>query len=332
METLLIDKTLTDGAGMCLVNKILIGLVVIAIGVCFYFSAITLKTHSVWREEGNKQAKQLKQLQEEILVFEYGKGQPETEGYVRSLFEQEKYLRALQDLRGPVFRDCRVRNTFANDRLFHVTIPGITEVQLPVNTPLYAFRPTKNDPEKMEYLGRFTVRKFGIDGDTAQPFVSIEPTRVAYEVNERMTATLADRSMEPWTLFFNMPIDKAEYGSENEDYLPFDTRIQYYVDQEYILQDFIAKQTKHLDYMKSLIGEGAELGEYAMEPIAKTIAAENKIRLGKVYDNFAQENQAMKQANQALAARVAELERKKAGYQDSINMRVKPIQPGQNAR
>ena len=80
---------------MCLVNKILIGLVVIAIGVCFYFSAITLKTHSVWREEGNKQAKQLKQLQEEILVFEYGKGQPETEGYVRSLFEQEKYLRAL---------------------------------------------------------------------------------------------------------------------------------------------------------------------------------------------------------------------------------------------
>lgn len=312
---------------MCLVNKILIGLVIIAIGACFYFSAISLKTHSFWRSEGNQQAKQLKELQHEILVYEFGEGQPDTEGYKRSIFEQEKYLRALQDLRGPVFRDCDVRTLFGTDRTFNVFIPGLTEALLPVNTPLYAFRPTKNDPEKMEYLGRFTVRKFGVDGDTAQPFISIEPTRIAYEKNERLTQMLSDRFVGQWTLFFNMPIDKAEHGSENEDYVPFETRIQYYVEQEYILQDLIAKQKKQFDYMASLVGEEAEIGETALKPIAKTLNGENKNRLAKLYDDFSAENEAMRSANAALAGKVADLERKKAGYQDSINTRIRPIQP-----
>ncbi|MBE6424463.1 MAG: hypothetical protein E7029_00455 [Planctomycetaceae bacterium] len=308
---------------MCLTNKILIGLIVIAVGVCFYFSAITLKTHSVWRSEEKKQAKQLESLQEELRIYEVGKGLPETEGYVRSIFEQEKYLRALQDLRGPVYRNCRVRSTFASDRMFQVFIPGLTEAQLPVNTPLFAFRASKNDADKLEYLGRFTVRKFGVDGDTAQPYAAIEPTRVAYEKNERLTQMLSDRNLEPWTLFFSMPIDKAEAASENEDYIPFDAEIRYYVEQEYILQDLIAKQKKQIAYMTSLVGKGAEVGEYALEPIAKVFHGENKNHLAKVYSTYEQENQAMQKANQALAARVAELERKKAGYQDSINTRLR---------
>lgn len=310
---------------MCLVNKILIGLVVIAIGACFYFSAITLKTHSVWREEVNKQEKQLKELQKEVLVFEFGEGQPDTDGYVRSIFEQEKYLRALQDLRGPVFRDCTVKNNFSADRTFSVFIEGLTEAALPVHTPLYAFRPTKNDPDKMEYLGKFIVRKFAIDGDSAQPFVAIEPVRIAYEQNVRFQEILADRSMEPWTIFFNMPIDKAEHNTENEDYVAFDTEIQYYIEQEYILQDLIAKQQKQMEYMQKIIGEDAEPGEIAMKPIAVTFNGENKNRLTKLYSKFEQENKDMQLANQALASRVADQARKKAGYEDSINMRIRSI-------
>ncbi len=310
---------------MHLVNKILIGLIVIATGACFYFSAISLKTHSFWRAEGNKQAKQLENLNHEILVYEYGSGQPETEGYVRSLFEQQKYLRALQDLRGPMFRDCEVRSLFATTGRFNVYIPGVSAVQLPVNTPLYAFRPTKNDPKQFEYLGRFLVREFGVDGDTARSFVSLEPTRVAYEKNDRMTHLLSESYAGDWTLFMSMPIDKAERGSENEDYLPFEASIQYFVDQEYILQDLIAKQKKQVDYTVTLIGKEAEAGESALVPIAKTMHGYNINGLEKMYADYEAESDVMKQANQALASRVAELERKKAGYQESINQQIKPL-------
>lgn len=316
---------------MCLVNKILIGLVVIAIGVCFYFSAITLKTHSVWREEGNKQEKQLEQLKEEIALYNFGKGQPDTEDYVRSIYEQEKYLRALQDLRGPVYRDCEVQSQFATNRLFNVYIPGATELQLPVNTPLYVFRAAKEDEEKLTYLGSFRVRSFGVNPETAKSFVSVEPTRAEYINNERMKALLSERFVGRWTLFMNMPIDKAEHGSTNEDYVPFDTEIQYYVGQEVIMQELLEKQKRHIAYMSAIVGAGQEssddarVGESTFHHVYSTLKRESDNRLTKIYAKYEEENQAMKQANQALAARVAELERKKAGYQDSINTRIKPI-------
>ena len=326
---------------MCLFNKILIGLIVIAIGACFYFSAITLKTHNFWGEEYNKNAKALPLLEEEISLYKYGKGVPDTEGYKRSTYELDKYLRALRDLRGPVYRDCSVDSNFTSEGgTFAVSIPGVTtqaqlSVQLPINTPLYAFTPSSSDASKMQYLGRFLVKNYAQDEGSPEFYVVVEPTRMAYEKNERMQSVLS-KARGIWTIFFEMPIDKAEHGSENEDYIPFETRIQYYVEQEAIMQDLIDKQEKHIKATEALIGsKESEKGEPALYRLARVFKGEttelkkddgSKVKnLQSLYEEYVEQNEAMKNANAALASEVQRLEGQKQAYERTIDQRMKPI-------
>ncbi|MBQ9455705.1 MAG: hypothetical protein Q4A17_01995 [Thermoguttaceae bacterium] len=326
---------------MCLFNKILIGLIIIAIGACFYFSAISLKTHSFWGEDYNKSAKALPLLEDEITLYKYGKGVPDTEDYKRSTYELDKYLRALRDLRGPVYRDCSVDSNFTSDGgTFAVSIPGVTtqvqlSVQLPINTPIYAFTPSTSDASKMQYLGRFLVKGYAQDEGSPEFYVVMEPTRMAYEKNERMQSVLS-KARGLWTIFFEMPIDKAEHGSDNEDYIPFETKIQYYVEQEYIMQDLIDKQEKHIKGMEALIGsKESEKGEPALYRIARVFKGETELRkkddgsyvknLASLYKDFEEQNKAMKDANAALASEVQRLESTKQGYERSIDQRMKPI-------
>ena len=326
---------------MCLFNKILIGLIVIAIGACFYFSAITLKTHNFWGEEYNKNAKALPLLEEEISLYKYGKGVPDTEGYKRSTYELDKYLRALRDLRGPVYRDCSVDSNFTSEGgTFAVSIPGVTtqaqlSVQLPINTPIYAFTPSSSDASKMQYLGRFLVKNYAQDEGSPEFYVVVEPTRMAYEKNERMQSVLS-KARGLWTIFFEMPIDKAEHGSDNEDYIPFETKIQYYVEQEAILQDLIIKQEKHIKATEALIGsKESEKGEPALYRLARVFKGEttelkkddgSKVKnLQSLYEEYVEQNEAMKNANAALASEVQRLEGQKQAYERTIDQRMKPI-------
>ena len=326
---------------MCLFNRILIGLIVIAIGACFYFSAITLKTHNFWGEEYNKNKSDLEKLEKEISLYKYGEGIPDTEGYKRSIYELEQYLRALRDLRGPVYRDCSVDSNFTSDGgTFAVSIPGVTDktqlsVQLPINTPIYAFIPSTSDAGKMQYLGRFLVKNYAQDEGSPEFYVIVEPTRMAYEKNERMQSVLS-KAHGLWTIFFEMPIDKAEHGSDNEDYVPFETRIQYYVEQESIMQDLIVKQEKHIKATEALIGsKESEKGEPALYRIASVFKGETELRkkddgsyaknLASLYKDFEEQNKAMREANEALAKEVQSLESKKQAYERSIEKRMKPI-------
>lgn len=326
---------------MCLFNKILIGLIVIAIGACFYFSAITLKTHSFWGEEFNKNTAELEKLEKDIALYEYGEGIPDTEGYKPSRLELDKYLRALRDLRGPYYNECSVDSNFTPDGgTFAVSIPGVTTqakltLDLPINTPVYAFTQSSTDAAKLQYLGRFLVKGYAQVEGSSEFQVVLEPTRVAYEKNERMQHIL-NSTRGLWTIFLEMPIDKAQHGSDNEDYIPFETCIQYYIEQESIMQDLIAKQNNHIEAMEKLIGsKDSERGEPAFYPIAYVFKKDLELRkkedgsyaknLASLYKDFEDQNKAMKEANEALAKEVQSLESKKQAYERSIEQRMKPL-------
>ena len=326
---------------MCLFNKILIGLIVIAIGACFYFSAITLKTHKFWGEKYNNSKVELEQLEKDIVVINYGEGIPDTKDYKKSLEELQKYSNVLSELQGKFFRDCSVDSNFTSNGTFSILIPNLTtekglEYWLPVNTPLYAFTQSSTDVNKMEYLGRFRVRKYQAEEGSSEFQVIVEPTRAVYENNKRMQEVLS-KARGVWTIFLKMPIDTAKSGSENEDYIPFETRINYYIEQESILQKLIDKQEKHIKAAEALIGnKHSEKDESVFHILAVNLRNELELNLKDngspaeeniafLYKKFEDENKAMKDANAALASEVQRLESTKKGYERSIEQRMKPI-------
>ena len=64
---------------MCFLNKLLVFFVFVGIAANFYFSAITLKTHSVWRTLVNERKAKLEEVNASIHAFHFGGGTPPTD-------------------------------------------------------------------------------------------------------------------------------------------------------------------------------------------------------------------------------------------------------------
>ncbi|MDO4585171.1 MAG: hypothetical protein Q4D62_13835 [Planctomycetia bacterium] len=195
---------------MCLWNKILLGLIFIAICACFYFSAITLKTHTVWRGKGKQLQADLEKVQTEIHRYRFGQGMPLDEEFQPSVRMLQKTLARLQASRGNhAWFSCPANP--GRDGSANVTVEGANELILPKGTRIYAFEES-DDELSARYLGQFFVKSVDA-GD-----VTLDPDPVAVR-NPRVLKKIAG-STGNWTLYTIMPADSHEaFRKVDEDEL-----------------------------------------------------------------------------------------------------------------
>ena len=199
---------------MCFWNKFFLFFVFVGICACFYFSAITLKTHSVWRSNVNRDKAALAEVDAKIHGFKFGAGVPPTDTEIDywtiedpeakfqpSIGYLKKALARVQSFRGNHSWFARPVET-SNDGSATVKIEGILPDALPVGTRVYAFEESE-DGFATKYMGLFFVKS--IDKDS----VSLSPDPVAIKY-PRMLDKIKSSIDRNWTIYEIMPADSHE--------------------------------------------------------------------------------------------------------------------------
>ena len=198
---------------MCFLNKLLVFFVFVGIAANFYFSAITLKTHSVWRTLVNERKAKLEEVNASIHAFHFGGGTPPTDvnvdywtdvqatkDFQPSMGYLKKALARIQAFRGNhSWFDCPATTDGSGNAT--VKIEGITEGTLPVGTRVYAFEDNE-DASAQKYVGMFFVKTCG-DGE-----VTLAPDQIAIQyprMKKNITASVGN-----WSLYEIMPTDSHE--------------------------------------------------------------------------------------------------------------------------
>ncbi|MDO4569932.1 MAG: hypothetical protein Q4D38_06095 [Planctomycetia bacterium] len=218
---------------MCLVNKILIGLIVVAVLVCFYFGSITLKTHDYWHREQyvEKYQKAVKEAQALNNRLKYGVGIPGNDNYEPSVEAKRIELDRLENLRG---LGVWLRSPASlRDGKITAEIEGINAIKLPISTRVFVFDdPDVESDEPSRYLGTFIVERCA-DGEVVlrlQDSVAIDKDRVeelklvygAVSIYQKMPLDSHD-IFEEW-YFEQANLDREEFFGIN---LPKNTMEEY---------------------------------------------------------------------------------------------------------
>ena len=321
---------------MSIWNKILIGLILVASLVFFFFAARTLKVHAAWRKSALDHQAAIASLEKKNLILQ--EGDPEVTGSmgIRQIkLEIEKRGRQ----RPRIWQGCTVRSVDAATGAAGVGVDVPNPHQIDKKTVLYVF--DENEvPQGGCYLGKFTVT------DVADKMVQLVPS-------VKMTpAELArlKKSKGPWSLYENLPVDDRELFADWDEatkkaMLPATTVAQYiqdgpggaerklrayevlfgiYLTQRSKTADLTEAATEDLQYLTAAVTD-AKQHEKFLEGVGKRLKAELAALQGQinvllahskaVQEKLAQVKAAIEETarqNQAAAAEMTQTQMKAA--------------------
>ncbi|MDO4576022.1 MAG: hypothetical protein Q4D98_12495 [Planctomycetia bacterium] len=323
---------------MCLVNKILIGLIIVATAVCFYFSAITLKTHSFWRGKVNKDRTQLAEVQKQVHAYQFGSGSPSGEDFKPSVRYLRKKLSRMQAFRGNhAWFNCPAAPSA--DGSANVTLEGVNELILPAGTRVYAFEES-DDGITAKYMGMFFVKSCDA-GD-----VALTPDPVLVKNPAQLKAI--SNSVGNWTIYTIMPGDSHEVfkGMEEDELaemLPKESLEEYVRDGEKdektgtkferplraydilfemnMVQSILLNDLIMVEASDMLSAQDNEKLAQEQEEILKKI--NDALTLEK--ERYTTELEAISGHNATVSQRLTSLESKKQSYLKDINSKAEAI-------
>jgi len=181
-------------------NKVLIGLILIAVTVFFYLGARTLDTHKSWREKANNAQQEIEALEAERVALVEG-----SEELGMGIREARRELHKVLVDRGRVWYHCRPGKFDPKTGAGSVTTDLPTPHKITDKMVLAVFEEA-DFKDGGRYLGQFTV----VGVDEANNQVAIQP---CLGISEQQGKQLA-ASKGNWSLWEIIPIDNHELFSD----------------------------------------------------------------------------------------------------------------------
>lgn len=214
---------------MSIWNKVLLGLIIVAVLPFLYYGARTLQTHKHWMELAQAYQTKVDEAEKRNEILEFGDPQdPAVQGLNQVRLETHKFLID----RGRVWRDVTPAQVDPQTGQVRVTVDFPEPHGIGEKTILYAFEQGPAE-EGGRYLGEFKVVALN------NKEISLEPTRSLREPlpqgNTWNPLQRLVQSRGPWILYDLMPIDSHETFAglspeELKAILPEDTLAQYLKD------------------------------------------------------------------------------------------------------
>ncbi|MBN2474386.1 MAG: hypothetical protein JXB62_07245 [Pirellulales bacterium] len=196
---------------MSIWNKILIGLIFVALLPFFYMAARTLKTHQHWCTLAQKHEQEIARLENENYLLEEANGDEEGAGGKMGTKRLRLELHKLLIDRGRVWMNCTPQQADPQTGRVLVTTGLPDPHRIGANTVLYVFEEAEADPANLgqggQYIGEFLVT------DVADKQVQLAPSM---KMNDQELQRLTG-SQGPWALYEIMPVDSHDVFAGMEE-------------------------------------------------------------------------------------------------------------------